>query len=168
MLVLYLLDTAAHRPPGSVLHLLSILSCMSFLAEFLRSRALALWEWRESNVGLLPLNSSPANRETARSHVMSPLRAWTRSLDRCWSSRFVDAMNWPVLLQMGLAGGALLTVARGIGALAPGQQIARVPFGFSGILLIDASLGLGAFLLLYHGNAARRLRQIREWLRGPW
>jgi hypothetical protein len=41
MLVSYLLDTAALRPPGSIIHLFSTLSCISFVAEFFRSRALA-------------------------------------------------------------------------------------------------------------------------------
>jgi len=168
MLVSYLLDTAAHRPSGSIVHLLSMLSCISFVAEFFRSRALAFWECRKSSVGLLSLRSSPVNREKAQSYAMTPFRMWSQSLDRWWSSHFTGAMNWTVLSQIGLAGVALLTVALVISPLAPWRQIVRVPFGFSGMLLIDASLGLGAFLLVYDGNLARRLRQVREWLQGPW
>jgi hypothetical protein len=43
-----------------------------------------------------------------------------------------------------------------------------VPFGFSGMLLIDVSLGFGGFLFVYDGNLARRVRQVRDWLQAPW
>ena len=47
---------------------------------------------------------------------------------------------------MGLAGVVLLSIALRISPLVRWPQIVRVPFGFSGILLIDVSLGFGAFL----------------------
>jgi hypothetical protein len=47
MFALWLLDSASHRPAGSVIHLLSILACISFVAEFVRSRAVALWDSRD-------------------------------------------------------------------------------------------------------------------------
>jgi hypothetical protein len=55
-----------------------------------------------------------------------------------------------------------------ISPLVPRPQIVRVPFGFSGILLIDVSLGFGAFLLLCDGNLSRRIRHLREWIHAPW
>jgi hypothetical protein len=167
MLVFYLFDTASPRAPGSFIHLLSTLSCISFVAEFFRTRARAFWDCRNSRVELLSLRSTSVNREEARSYATAPFRLWSQSLDHWWSSNFTGAISWTVLSQIGLAGVVLLTVARGINSLA-WRQTARVPFGFSGILLIDASLGLGAFWILYDGNADRRLRQIRDWLQRPW
>ena len=46
---------------------------------------------------------------------------------------------------MGLAGVVLLSIALRISPLVRWPQIVRVPFGFSGIFLIDVSLGFGAF-----------------------
>jgi hypothetical protein len=167
MLVSYVLDAAALRPPGSIIHLFSTLSCISFVAEFFRSRAVAFWDCRKSSIEMLSLRSSPVNREEARGYPTAPLRMWSQSLDRWWSSNFAGAVNWTVLSQIGFAGIVLLLVSRCISSLA-WRQTARVPFGFSGMLLLDASLGLGAFLLAYGGSVARRLRQVREWLQGRW
>jgi hypothetical protein len=47
MVALWLLDTASHRPAGSWIHLLSILACISFVAEFVRSRTLTFWNSRD-------------------------------------------------------------------------------------------------------------------------
>ena len=47
MLVFWLIESASHRPLASWVHLLSIVACISFVAEFVRSRAVAAWESRE-------------------------------------------------------------------------------------------------------------------------
>jgi hypothetical protein len=47
MFLLWFLESASHRPLGSWVHLLSIVACISFVAEFVRSRAVAGWENRE-------------------------------------------------------------------------------------------------------------------------
>jgi uncharacterized protein DUF5670 len=48
MLLLWFFHSASHVPAGSLIHLLLILACVSFVAEFLRTRTAALWEyWTE-------------------------------------------------------------------------------------------------------------------------
>jgi hypothetical protein len=47
MLLLWFLESASHRPLASWVHLLSIVACISFVAEFVRSRVVAGWESRE-------------------------------------------------------------------------------------------------------------------------
>jgi hypothetical protein len=54
MFLLWFLESASHRPLGSWVHLLSIVACISFVAEFVRSRAVAVWESRH------PESSEPA------------------------------------------------------------------------------------------------------------
>jgi hypothetical protein len=71
----YLLDTAALRPPGSIIHHFSTLSCISFVAEFFRSGALAFWECRKSSIEVLSLRSSPVNREEARGYATVPVES---------------------------------------------------------------------------------------------
>jgi hypothetical protein len=44
MLLLWFFHNASHVPAGSLVHLLLILACVSFVAEFVRSRTAALWE----------------------------------------------------------------------------------------------------------------------------
>jgi hypothetical protein len=46
MFVFWLFDSASHRPAGSWIHLLSTIACISFVAEFVRSRVVAAWENR--------------------------------------------------------------------------------------------------------------------------
>jgi hypothetical protein len=108
----------------------------------------------------------PMSIRTAK--LMKELASWNCLLDRWWSHNFTEAKDWMILSKMGSAGVVLLTIALRISPLAPWPQIVRVPFGFSGILLIDVSLGFGAFLLLCDGNLSRRIRHLREWLNVPW
>jgi ABC-type uncharacterized transport system permease subunit len=101
-------------------------------------------------------------------HLRMSIRTWSCSLDRWWSTTFAQAKDWVLLSKMALAGVVLLTIAVRMSPLPPWQQIVRVPFGFSGILLIDVSLGFGAFLFVYDGNLARQLRHLRDWLDAHW
>jgi hypothetical protein len=100
--------------------------------------------------------------------LVEELASWNCFLDRWWSHNFMEAKDWMILSRMGLVGVVLLTIALRISPLVPWPQIVRVPIGFSGILLIDVSLGFGAFLLLCDGNLSRRIRHLREWIRAPW
>lgn len=156
--VLYLLNSAVHRPAGATIHFFSILACISFIGEFLRSRALVLWEHRKSS----------APQTVIPEHPLMSIRMWSSLLGRWWYKAFTGAKDWTILAKMGLVGVVLLTIGQHISPLAPWRQIARVPFGFSGMLLIDVSLGFGGFLFVYDGNLARRVRQVRDWLQAPW
>jgi hypothetical protein len=116
------------------------------------------------------------------------IRMWSRTLDRWWSSNFTCVKDLTVLSEMGLAGAVILTIAQGMRPLAPWQHSARVVLGFSGLLLIDASLGFGAFLFVYDcrnrswtgtslsaikfllkaRSDGKLVRCLREWLQAPW
>jgi hypothetical protein len=47
---LWLLEGASHHPLASWVHLLSIVACISFVAEFVRSRAVAAHNGREEEL----------------------------------------------------------------------------------------------------------------------
>jgi hypothetical protein len=148
-----------------------------------RNRELALWEHRKSSRDLArrlsvePIKANALASQTVMSEhppksirmakLMKELASWNCLLDRWWFHNFTEAKDWMILSKMGLAGVVLLSIALRISPLAPWPQIVRVPFGFSGILLIDVSLGFGAFLLLCDGNLSRRIRHLREWLHAP-
>jgi hypothetical protein len=154
------------------------------VATTYRSRELALWEHRKSSRDLArKLSVKPIKTDAMAPQTVIPahppmsirmaklvkeLASWNCLLDRWWSHNFTEAKDWMILSKMGLAGVVLLSIALRISPLAPWPQIVRVPFGFSGILLIDVSLGFGAFLLLCDGNLSRRIRHLREWLHDPW
>jgi hypothetical protein len=149
-----------------------------------RIRELALWERRKSSkdlarrLGVKAIKTDAMAPQTGipghppmwirMPKLVKELASWNCSLDRWWFHNFTEAKDWMILSKMGLAGVALLSIALRISPLAPWPQIVRVPFGFSGILLIDVSLGFGAFLLLGDGNLSRRIRHLREWLHAPW
>ena len=153
-------------------------------ATTFRSRELALWEHRKSSrdlarrLSVKPIKTDAMPPQTVipehppmsirMAKLVEELASWNCFLDRWWSHNFVEAKDWMILSKMGLAGVVLLTIALRISPLAPWPQIVRVPFGFSGILLIDVSLGFGAFLLLCDGSLPRRIRHLREWIRAPW
>ena len=63
MLLLWLLDTSLQHPAGSVVHLLSILACLSFVGEFFRRRAIAFLQ--NQNRYLRPPQAAPANPSEA-------------------------------------------------------------------------------------------------------
>jgi hypothetical protein len=149
-----------------------------------RSRELALWEHRKSSRDMARRPSvKPIKTDAMAPQTVTPehppmsirmaklvkeLASWNCFLDRWWSHNFTEAMDWMILSKMGLAGVVLLSIALRISPLAPWPHLVRVPFGFSGILLIDVSLGFGAFLFLCDGNLSRRIRHLREWLHTPW
>jgi hypothetical protein len=149
-----------------------------------RSRELALWEHRKSSRNLARrLSVKPIKTDAMGPQAVIPehppmsirmakmvkeLASWNCLLDRWWSDNFTEAKDWMILSKMGLAGVVLLSIALRISPLAPWPQIVRVPFGFSGILLIDVSLGFGAFLLFCDGNLSRRIRHLREWLNAAY
>jgi hypothetical protein len=148
------------------------------------SRELALCEHRKSSrdlarrVRIKPIKTDAlASQSVILEHPLMSIRmaklvkelaSWNCLLDRWWSHNFMESKDWMILSKMGLAGIVLLSIALRISPLVPWPQIVRVPFGFSGILLIDVSLGFGAFQLLCDGNLSRRIRHLREWLHVPW
>ena len=137
-------------------------------ATIYRSRELALCEHRKSSRDLPGrLSATPIKTDAMAPQAVMPehrpmsfrmaklvkeVASWNCSIDRWWSTVFTEAKDWTILSKMALAGIVLITIALRISPLVPWPQIVRVPVGFSGILLIDVSLGLGAFLLLYDGN----------------
>jgi hypothetical protein len=140
-----------------------------------RSRELALWEHRKFSRDLLgrrsvaPIKTDAMAPQTViAEHLRSSIRTWSCSLDRWWSTTFAQAKDWALLSKIAVAGVVLLTIALRISPFPPWQQIVRVPFGFSGILLIDVSLGFGAFFFVYDGNLARQVRHLRDWLDAHW
>ena len=140
-----------------------------------RSRELALWEHRMSSRDLpgrrsvTPIKTDAMPPQAAMAeHLRMSIRTWSCSLDRWWSTAFAQAKDWALLSKIAFAGVVLLTIALRMSPLPPWQQIVRVPFGFSGILLIDVSLGFGAFLFVYDGNLARQVRHLRDWLDAHW
>ena len=146
-----------------------------FGATTYRGRELALWEHRKlsrdlpKRLSITPIKTDAWAPKTAiAEHLRISIRAWSCSLDRWWSTTFAQAKDWALLSKMALAGVVLLTIALRMSPFPPWQQIVRVPFGFSGILLIDVSLGFGAFLFVYDGNLARQVRHLRDWLDAHW
>ena len=140
-----------------------------------RGRELALWEHLKlsrdlpKRLSITPIKTDALAPQTViAEHLRLSIRTWSYSLDRWWSTTFAEAKDWALLSKMALAGVVLLTIALRISPLPPWQQIVRVPFGFSGILLIDVSLGFGAFLFVYDGNLARQVRHLRDWLQSTW
>jgi hypothetical protein len=149
-----------------------------------RSRELALWEHRKSSrdlarrLSVKPIKTDAMAPQTVipehppmsirMAKLVKELASWNCLLDRWWSHNFTEAKDWMILSKMGLAGVVLLSIARRISPLAPWPQIVRVPIGFSAILLIDVSLGFGAFLRLCDGSLSRRIRHLREWIHAPW
>jgi hypothetical protein len=140
-----------------------------------RSRELAVRKHRKFSrdlprgLSVTPLKTDAMPPQTViAEHLRMSIRTWSRSLDRWWSTTFAEAKDWALLSKMAFAGVVLLTIALRMSPLPPWQQVVRVPFGFSGILLIDVSLGFGAFLFVYDGNLARQVRHLREWLDAHW
>ena len=149
-----------------------------------QSHELAPWEHRKSSRDLARgLSVTPIKTDAMAPQAVMPehrpmsirmaklvkeVASWNCSIDRWWSTAFTEAKDWTILSKMALAGIVLLTLALRISPLVPWPQIVRVPVGFSGILLIDVSLGFGAFLLLCDGNLSRRITHLREWLHAPW
>jgi hypothetical protein len=149
-----------------------------------RNRELALWEHRKSlreltrRLSVKPIKTGAMAPQTViperppmsihMAKLDKVLASWNCLLDRWWSLNFTEIKDWMILSKMGFAGVVLLTIALRISPLSPWPQIVRVPFGFSGILLIDVSLGFGAFLFLCDGNLSYRIRHLREWLHAFW
>jgi hypothetical protein len=69
MFVLWLLESASHRPLGSWVHLLSTLACISFVAEFVRSRVATAWGKREQELSEASPNVSDASGSLLRAPV---------------------------------------------------------------------------------------------------
>ena len=75
MFALWLLEGASHRPLASWVHLLSIMACISFVAEFVRSRVVAARENREEEKSEAAPIVGEAPRPLA-SNPGTPLDRW--------------------------------------------------------------------------------------------
>jgi AAA domain len=95
---------------------------------------------------------------TAANRV-SPIRpsisigAWGQRLHRWWSANFAQKKYWMLLCNMALAGTLLLVLAQAAVSPPPRQRAARTTCGFVGLLLLDVSLGLAAYLFFYERRA---------------
>jgi hypothetical protein len=68
MFGLWLLEGVSHRPLASWVHLVSIVACISFVAEFVRSRVVAARESREREVSeVVPIVGDAARPLTSNS-----------------------------------------------------------------------------------------------------
>ena len=105
---------------------------------------------------------SATNRSDHRSPSRGPLwiSACNQWLNRWWTESFTFQSYWKALTQAGLAGMVLFALARALGSAVPWRHSGQVIFGFLGLLLIDVSLGLAAYLLL-------RERSIQPGATGP-
>jgi general secretion pathway protein A len=77
------------------------------------------------------------------------LRAWSQWLDRWWSVNVAQAKYSLILVDIALLGTVLLAVAQvPIPAAIAWQRTARSAVGFTGLLLLDISLGLVGYLFI--------------------
>jgi general secretion pathway protein A len=134
----------------------------------------------------LPVSAIGSPNRTSRKPGRISILTSRRSLDR-WCS-FAQKRCWILFSEAGLAGGALFTLAQRLNPLAPWQHLERMTFGYAGLLLMGASLGLGGYLLAHEcrsrhrtpfsiikcllkaqidGKLAPRIGHIREWLQAP-
>jgi general secretion pathway protein A len=94
--------------------------------------------------------------------VSLTLRSWSWQLDRWWSATFDQKKHRPLLRNMAFAGALLLVAAQGTFTITtvpwPWQHVLRTTCGFVGLLLLDISLGLTAYIL-YDRRAHRYLPQ---------
>jgi general secretion pathway protein A len=79
--------------------------------------------------------------------------AWS---DRWFQFDFAQKKNRMLLCYVALIGALFLTVAQSAGAAAPWQHAARAALGFFGLLLLDISLGLAAYLFLFERRVQLR------------
>jgi general secretion pathway protein A len=93
-----------------------------------------------------PSQKSPSSLQGMRASLL----LWNARLNR-WCAQKFNKPRGRRLLQIGLAGIALLVVAEIIGELAP-AHVVHIAFGFMGMLFIDIALGLGLYLLLVTGG----------------
>jgi hypothetical protein len=63
MFVSYIVEGVFHRPAGSLIHLVSLVACVSFVGEFIRSRAVAIKNRKEDQL----TDVLPATRQANRS-----------------------------------------------------------------------------------------------------
>jgi general secretion pathway protein A len=87
----------------------------------------------------------------------------TLRLNRRWTVDFDPKKYWMLLCNMALIGALFLALARGAGSPAPWQHVARAVLGFSGLLLLDVSLGLAAYLFLFERRAQPRLTALAKF-----
>jgi general secretion pathway protein A len=93
--------------------------------------------------------------------VVGAMPAWNEWLNRWCSEHFTSKSCGKPLFQLGLAGTLFLALAQVMSVNFPGQRLPRVAFGFTGMLFIDISLGLGTYLLLLE-------RGLPPWNRTNW
>lgn len=93
--------------------------------------------------------------------LAASLPAWNSRLNRWCSEHFTSKDCGKPLFQLGLAGTLFLALAQAIGADLPDRHVAHVVFGFTGMLFIDISIGLGMYLLLIE-------RRLTSASRAPW
>ena len=109
----------------------------------------------------LTRHSSPAiaapERVSRTRHISPSILPRTDGFRRQWRVDFAQKKSWMLLGNMALIGALFLALARGSGSAAPWQHMARAAVGFSGLLLLDISLGLAAYLFLYERHTQPRL-----------
>jgi general secretion pathway protein A len=97
------------------------------------------------------------DRASHGQHSLPSILPRTLRLNRRWTVDFDQKRYWMLLCNMALIGALFLALARGAGSPAPWQHAARAVLGFSGLLLLDVSLGLAAYLFLYERRTQPRL-----------
>jgi general secretion pathway protein A len=76
---------------------------------------------------------------------------------RNWTADFAQNGQWMFFCHVAFIGALFLALARVVGSPAPWQHAAQAFLGFSGLLLLDVSLGLAAYVFLYERYAPPRL-----------
>jgi general secretion pathway protein A len=105
--------------------------------------------FRRGKAGLSQPRRSDARRFERASirRIAASVPAWNQWLNRWCGEHFTSKSCGKPLFQLGLAGTLFLALAQIIGAGFAHQHVAHVVFGFTGMLFIDISLGLGTYLL---------------------
>ncbi len=109
-----------------------------------------------------PATAAPkrVSRTRRSSASILPRAHWFR---RQWMVDFPHKKSWMILGNMALIGALFLALARGPSSAAPWHHVARAAMGFSGLLLLDISLGLAAYLFLFERRAQPRLSAIAKF-----
>jgi general secretion pathway protein A len=99
-----------------------------------------------------PQPSPPSNRQLSP----IPILPRTKRLNRWWTTEFAKKKDWILLCYVALVGVLFLTVAQSVGSATRVRHAVRATLGFSGLLLLDVSLGLVAYFCIVESRARSR------------
>jgi type II secretory pathway predicted ATPase ExeA len=106
--------------------------------------------------------SQPSIASTVRSGAKKSVLARSSKPNRWWNLEFAKKRDWMVLCCLGLGGALFLTLAQIAGSADPWHRTVRTSLGFSGLLLLDVSLGLTAYFCILESRFRSRVMDVRK------